>query len=72
MLLDSQKNNQFNSVAESSNYTETPIQFEELDDRAYTENFDDVMTICSRPGMTHQERYEFHKQNRPSLAKLKN
>ena len=74
MLLDSPKNNQSNSVsvAESSNYTEPPIQFEELEDRAYTESFDDVMTICSRPGMTPQERYEFRKQNRPSLAKLKN
>jgi hypothetical protein len=44
-------------------------QVEELDDRAYTESFDDVMTICPRPGMTAQERYEFRKKNKPSLTK---
>jgi hypothetical protein len=48
---------------------ESQNQFEELDDRAYTESFDDVMTICPRPGMTLQERYEFDKKNKPSLTK---
>jgi hypothetical protein len=60
------------TVKESSDNTEHPIQSEQLDDKAYTESFDDVMTICPRPGMTPQQRYEFRKQNRPSLAKLKN
>jgi hypothetical protein len=50
---------------------ELPIQSEQLDEKAYTESFGDVMTICPRPGMTPQERYEFRKQNRPSLAKPK-
>jgi hypothetical protein len=48
---------------------ESQKQFEELDDRAYTESFDDVMTICPRPGMTAQERYEFRKKNKPSLTR---
>jgi hypothetical protein len=48
---------------------ESQKQFEELDDRAYTESFDDVMSVCPRPGMTIQERYEFHKKNKPSLTK---
>jgi hypothetical protein len=48
---------------------ESQNQFEELDDRAYTESFDDVMTICPRLGMTAQERYEFRKNNKPALTK---
>jgi hypothetical protein len=72
MLLDSQKNKQSITAKESSDNTEFPIQSEQLDDKAYTESFDDVMTICPRPGMTPQQRYEFRKQNRPSLAKPNN
>jgi hypothetical protein len=48
---------------------ESQNQFEELDDRAYTESFDDVMTICPRPGMMAQERYEFRKNNKPTKNK---
>ncbi len=50
---------------------ESPVQLEKLDDKAYTESFDDVMTLCSYPEMTHQERYEFRKQNKPSLTRTK-
>jgi hypothetical protein len=56
-------------MSESSNNTESPIQFEELDDRAYTESFDDVIATCSRTHMTPQERYEFNKNNKPSLTR---
>jgi hypothetical protein len=50
---------------------ESPIQLEKLDDRAYTESFDDVIAICPRTYMTPQERYEFNKNNKPSLTRAK-
>jgi hypothetical protein len=63
------ENKQSSSVSESSNNTESPIQFEELDDRAYTESFDDVIATCPRTYMTPQERYEFNQNNKPSLTR---
>jgi hypothetical protein len=57
------------SVTESSNNTESPIQPEGLDDRAYTESFDDIIATCPRTYMTPQERYEFNKNNKPSLTR---
>jgi hypothetical protein len=71
MLSHFQQNKQSNSVAKSSNNMESPIQLEKLDDRAYTESFDDVIAICPRTYMTPQERYEFNKNNKPSLTKAK-
>lgn len=71
MLSGFLKHKQSSSVPESSNNTESPVQLEKLDDKAYTESFDDVMTLCSYPEMTHQERYEFRKQNKPSLTRTK-
>jgi hypothetical protein len=50
---------------------ELPVQLEKLDDKAYAESFDDVISFCQPTYMTHQERYEFRKKNKPSLAKTK-
>lgn len=43
----------------------------ESEDKAYTESPDDVMTLCSYPKMTPQERYEFHQQTKPRSTKTK-
>lgn len=69
MLSDFQKNKQSSSVPESSKNTEPPIQSDRLDDKADEEIFDDVMTLCTYPAMTPQERYEFRKKNKPSILK---
>lgn len=63
------KNNQSISVTESSKNTESPIQSEQLEDRAYTESFDDVIATCSHTYLTPRERYEFNKNNKPSLTR---
>ncbi len=69
MLSHFHKHKQSISVAESSNNTESPIQSEQLEDRAYTESFDDIMATCPRTYMTPQERYEFNKNNKPLLTR---
>jgi uncharacterized membrane protein YcjF (UPF0283 family) len=70
MHLGFQENRQSFSATELNSNMESQKLFdEELDDRAYTESFDDVMTICPRPGMSAQERYEFRKNIKPSLTK---
>ena len=72
MFLHFPKHKQANSVSELSNNTEHPIQLEKLDDnRAYTESFADVTATCPATYMTPQERYEFNKNNQPSLTKKK-
>jgi hypothetical protein len=65
------ENKQSSSAPESSNNTESPIQSEQSDDRAYTESFDDVIATRSHTYMTPQERYEFNKNNQPSLTREK-
>ena len=67
-----QKSKQSSFVPESSNSTELPIQLEKLNGKAYTKSFDDVMATCPRTYMTPQERYEFNKNNKPSLTRKKN
>ncbi len=49
----------------------SPVQLEKLDNRAYTESVDDVIAICPRTYLTPQERYEFNKNNKPSLTRTK-
>jgi hypothetical protein len=70
MLSHFQKNKQSSSVP-SSNNMESPVQLEQLDDRPYTESFDDIIAICPRTYLTPQERYEFNKNNKPSLTRTK-
>ena len=71
MLSGFLKHKQSSSVPELSNNTQSPVQLEKLDDRAYTESSEDVMTLYSYPAMTHQKRYEFRKQNKPSSTRTK-
>jgi hypothetical protein len=58
-------------VTEPSKDTVSPAELGKLNDKAYTESFDDVISFCSRTEMTHQERYEFRKKNKPSLTRMK-
>ena len=58
MFLDFLKDKQSSSVTESNKSMEEPIPSSEV---AYTESAEDVMTLCDRSNMTHQERQDFWK-----------